>query len=68
MINQAMDFIFTDSLAFAINATLGTVVRTKLCNYSWEERIKTEPPTEESGDRQETTDLQTTDANYSQTI
>ena len=68
MINQAMDFIFTDSLAFAINATLGTIVRTKLCNYSWEQRIKTEPPTKESGDRQETTDLQTTDANYSQTI
>jgi hypothetical protein len=42
MINQAMDFLFTDSLAFAINATLGTVVRTKLCNYSWEEKIKTE--------------------------
>ena len=52
MINEAMDFIFTDSLAFAINATLGTVVRTKLCNYSWEQRIKSEPPTKESGDRQ----------------
>lgn len=50
MINQAMDFLFTDSLAFAINATLGTVVRTKLCNYSWEEKIKTEHQVEETND------------------
>ncbi|MBR8839674.1 MAG: hypothetical protein DSM106950_38165 [Stigonema ocellatum SAG 48.90 = DSM 106950] len=50
MLNQAMDFIFTDTLAFAINATLGAVVRTKLCNYSWEQRIENEPPKEEISD------------------
>ncbi len=65
MINQAMDFLFTDTLAFAINATLGTVVRTKLCNYSWEEeKIKSEPPTEEISDHQKISDLQHRDANY----
>ncbi|MBO3464365.1 hypothetical protein G7B40_006235 [Aetokthonos hydrillicola Thurmond2011] len=51
MINRAMDFVFTDSFAFAINATLGTVVGTKLCNYSWEEKIRSEATTEEIRDR-----------------
>lgn len=36
MINRVVNFIFIDFLALAINATLGTVLRTKICNYSWE--------------------------------
>ncbi len=51
-INRAMDFLFTDTFAFAVNATLGAVVRTKLCNYSWEEKIDSDRPTEEISDRQ----------------
>jgi hypothetical protein len=67
MLSQAMDFLFTDSLAFAVNATLGTVVRTKLCNYSWEDRITTNHQSEETSDRpdQELSDRQPMDTNYS---
>lgn len=36
MLNRTLDFLFIDSFAFAINATLGAIVKTKLCNYSWE--------------------------------
>ena len=51
-INRAMDFLFTDTLAFAVNATLGAVVRTKLCNYSWDKKIGSDHPPEEMSDRQ----------------
>ena len=36
--NRALDMIFVDSLAFAINVTLGKILKSKICNYSWEEK------------------------------
>ncbi|MEH2193534.1 MAG: hypothetical protein V7K98_12985 [Nostoc sp.] len=36
MINRAIDIIFVDSFAFVINAIFGTLLHTKICNYSWE--------------------------------
>ncbi|WP_445637148.1 hypothetical protein NSTC745_02204 [Nostoc sp. DSM 114161] len=36
MISRTLDFIFIDSFAFMINKTLGLVLSTKICNYSWE--------------------------------
>ncbi|MDF5733036.1 MAG: hypothetical protein PUP92_34860 [Rhizonema sp. PD38] len=48
--NRTMDFLFTDSFAFAINATLGTLLRTKICNYSWDEEDKKDKPTKETHD------------------
>ncbi|MBD2614599.1 hypothetical protein VF14_12265 [Nostoc linckia z18] len=36
MISRTLDFIFIDSFAFLINKTLGLVLSTKICNYSWE--------------------------------
>jgi hypothetical protein len=50
MLSQAMDLVFTDSLAFAVNATLGTVVRTKLCNYSWEQKVTSDSTKQEIRD------------------
>jgi hypothetical protein len=47
MINRAMDIIFVDSFAFAINVTLGAVLQSKICNYSWEGKVISEPQTEE---------------------
>ncbi len=48
--NRTMDLVFTDSFAFAINATLGTLLRTKICNYSWDEETKKNKPIEEIKD------------------
>jgi hypothetical protein len=36
MINRILNLIFIDFFALTINATLGTVLRSKICNYSWE--------------------------------
>lgn len=36
MINRIVDLIFIDFFALAINITLGTILRGKICNYSWE--------------------------------
>ncbi|MCV3216417.1 hypothetical protein OGM63_23370 [Plectonema radiosum NIES-515] len=38
MFNQAIDMVFTDSVAALINFTLGTLIHTKICNYSWEQK------------------------------
>jgi hypothetical protein len=42
MINRAVNLIFIDFFALAINMTLGTVLRSKICNYSWEGEPQTE--------------------------
>lgn len=47
MFNQVVNLIFVDSFAFAINATLGTVLRSKICNYSWDGKPQGEAQTEE---------------------
>ncbi|RCJ27817.1 hypothetical protein A6770_25050 [Nostoc minutum NIES-26] len=49
MINRTVDLIFIDLFAFAINKTLGAVLRTKICNYSWDGKIKREPQVEQIG-------------------
>ncbi|MDZ8027312.1 MAG: hypothetical protein RMX65_026505 [Nostoc sp. DedQUE01] len=36
MISRTLDLIFIDSFAFMINKTLGLILSTKICNYSWE--------------------------------
>ncbi|MBD2606473.1 hypothetical protein H6G81_18535 [Scytonema hofmannii FACHB-248] len=38
MFNQAIDMVFTDSVAVVINLTLGTLIQSKICNYSWEQK------------------------------
>ncbi|BAZ47894.1 hypothetical protein JMG10_37585 [Nostoc ellipsosporum NOK] len=47
MLNRAVNLIFVDSFAFVINATLGTVLRSKICNYSWDGKPQGETQTEE---------------------
>ena len=36
MIDRFVNFIFIDSFALAINLIFGTLLHTKICNYSWE--------------------------------
>lgn len=36
MMNRVINLIFIDFFALAINITLGTVLRSKICNYSWD--------------------------------
>ncbi|WP_392531859.1 hypothetical protein [Nostoc sp. C117] len=36
MIDRFVNFIFIDFFALAINLMFGTLLRTKICNYSWE--------------------------------
>ncbi|MCX7594911.1 MAG: hypothetical protein N2235_14350 [Fischerella sp.] len=36
MINRALDVIFIDFFAFAINTMFGGLLKSKICNYSWE--------------------------------
>ena len=36
MIDRFVNLIFIDSFALAINLTFGTLLRTKICNYSWD--------------------------------
>ncbi len=38
MFNRAIDMVFTDSVAAVINLTLGTLIQSKICNYSWEQK------------------------------
>jgi hypothetical protein len=38
MFNRAIDMVFTDSVAVVINLTLGTLIQSKICNYSWEQK------------------------------
>ena len=38
MFNRAIDMVFTDSVAIVINLTLGALIQTKICNYSWEQK------------------------------
>ncbi|MCW5314187.1 hypothetical protein GTQ43_10340 [Nostoc sp. KVJ3] len=47
MINRVIDIIFIDSFAFVINATFGTLLHTKICNYSWEGKIPFDSQPEE---------------------
>ncbi|MEH2435349.1 MAG: hypothetical protein V7K25_14030 [Nostoc sp.] len=46
MIDRFVNFIFIDSFALAINLMFGTLLRTKICNYSWEGVVGSElsPP------------------------
>jgi hypothetical protein len=36
MIDRFVNLIFIDFFAFAINLIFGTLLRTKICNYSWD--------------------------------
>ena len=36
MIDRFLNLIFIDSFAVVINLTFGTLLRTKICNYSWD--------------------------------
>ena len=48
MIDRFFDLIFIDSFALAINLTFGTLLGTKICNYSWEGVVNSELSTPES--------------------
>jgi hypothetical protein len=50
MINRFVNLIFIDSFALAINLTFGTLLRTKICNYSWDGVVDHDLPTPESSD------------------
>ncbi|MEH2150307.1 hypothetical protein [Nostoc sp.] len=47
MINRAIDIIFVDSFAFVINITFGTLLHSKICNYSWEGKTPLDQQPEE---------------------
>lgn len=46
VLNRTMDLLFTDSFAFIINKTLGLLLRTKICNYSWDAKANSRTNTE----------------------
>ncbi|MDF5737510.1 MULTISPECIES: hypothetical protein [unclassified Nostoc] len=48
MIDRFVNFIFIDSFALAINLTFGILLRTKICNYSWDGIVGDELSTPES--------------------
>ncbi|MDZ8261765.1 hypothetical protein [Nostoc sp. ChiQUE01b] len=48
MIDRFVNLIFIDSFALAINLTFGTLLRTKICNYSWDGVVSDELSTPES--------------------
>ncbi len=48
MIDRFLNLIFIDSFALVINLTLGTLLRTKVCNYSWDGVVGDELSTPES--------------------
>ncbi|BAY29564.1 hypothetical protein NIES2107_14070 [Nostoc carneum NIES-2107] len=48
MINRFVNLVFIDSFALAINVTLGTLLRTKICNYSWDGVVDNDLSTLES--------------------
>ncbi len=50
MINRFVNLVFIDSFALAINATLGTLLRTKICNYSWDGVVDNDLSTLESSE------------------
>ncbi|MEH2177093.1 hypothetical protein [Nostoc sp.] len=48
MIDRFLNLIFIDSFAGVINLTFGTLLRTKICNYSWDGVANDELSTPES--------------------
>ena len=48
MIDRFVNLIFIDSFALAINLTFGTLLRTKICNYSWDGVVGDQLSTPES--------------------
>ncbi|MEH1908195.1 hypothetical protein [Nostoc sp.] len=48
MIDRFVNLIFIDSFALVINLTFGTLLRTKICNYSWDGIVRDELSTPES--------------------
>ncbi|MEH2084806.1 MAG: hypothetical protein V7K89_34000 [Nostoc sp.] len=48
MIDRFVNLIFIDSFALAINLTFGTLLRTKICNYSWDGIVSDQLSTPES--------------------
>ncbi|MEH2181553.1 MAG: hypothetical protein V7K56_21095 [Nostoc sp.] len=48
MIDRFVNLIFIDSFAVVINLTFGTLLRTKICNYSWDGIVNDELSTPES--------------------
>ncbi|MBD2560846.1 MULTISPECIES: hypothetical protein [Nostoc] len=48
MIDRFVNLIFIDSFAVVINLTFGTLLRTKICNYSWDGVVNDELSTSES--------------------
>ncbi|MEH1963559.1 MAG: hypothetical protein V7L05_27680 [Nostoc sp.] len=50
MIDRFVNLIFIDSFALVINLTFGTLLRTKICNYSWDGIVGDELSTPESSD------------------
>lgn len=53
MINRVINLIFIDFFAVVINFTLGTLLRSKICNYSWEGVYQTENPSANQSDSTE---------------
>lgn len=47
MIDRFVNLIFIDSFSLAINFTFGTLLRTKICNYSWDGVVSDELSTPE---------------------
>ena len=48
MIDRFVNLIFIDFFAVVINLTFGTLLRTKICNYSWDGIVNDELSTPES--------------------
>lgn len=48
MIDRFVNLIFIDSFSLAINLTFGALLRTKICNYSWDGIVSNELSTPES--------------------
>ncbi len=48
MIDRFVNLIFIDSFAVVINLTFGTLLRTKICNYSWDGVVNDQLSTPES--------------------
>ncbi|MEH1807233.1 MAG: hypothetical protein V7L28_18165 [Nostoc sp.] len=48
MIDRFLNLIFIDSFAVVINLTFGTLLCTKICNYSWDGVVNDELSTPES--------------------
>ncbi|MBN3944410.1 MAG: hypothetical protein V7L21_30415 [Nostoc sp.] len=48
MIDRFVNLIFIDFFAVVINLTFGTLLRTKICNYSWDGVVNDQLSTPES--------------------